>query len=123
MMSRRVAAALIAASLAPLPASAAIGISNPTSDQLLHINDLYRRGALRAAIIDSGHPCTRVEQSAPQGPWVNMVMWRAKCSLTDPRFDYAVFIAPDASVQVRYCAEMSQLKLPLCRPLVRRAKP
>jgi hypothetical protein len=27
-----------------------------------------------------------------------------------------VFVGPDASVQVRYCGEMAELKLPTCRP-------
>jgi len=70
---------------------------------------------LRGALLDSGLPCPRVEKATIQGPWKNMMMWRAKCA-GDPRYDYAVFVGPDASIQARYCAEMKDLKLPVCRP-------
>jgi hypothetical protein len=56
-----------------------------------------------------------VHKTNIQGPWKNMVMWRVQCD-GDPRYDYAVFVGPDASIQARYCAEMAELKLPTCRP-------
>ena len=79
----------------------AVTIANPASDQLARLSSLARRGALRGALLDSGYACTRVERAAIQGPWKNMIMWRAQCSLTDPRYDYAVFVGPDASIQAR----------------------
>jgi len=105
---------LIAAALAALPIQA-VTIANPASDQMAHLSVIARKGALRAALLDSGVRCERVEKTAIQGPWANTVMWRVKCA-GDPRYDYAVFVGPDASVQVRYCAEMAELKLPRCRP-------
>jgi hypothetical protein len=114
----RFAIPLIAAALVVLPGQAAakpIGIANPASDQLASLSVLQRKGALRGALLDSGLPCARVEKANIQGPWQNLIMWRAKCS-DDPRYDYAVFVGPDASIQARYCAEMAQLKLPRCRP-------
>ncbi len=111
----RLAVPMLAATLAALPVQAAVTIANPASDQLARLSVLQRKGALRAALLDSGYPCERVEKATIQGPWKNMVMWRAKCS-GDARYDYAVFVGPDASVQARYCAELSQLKLPTCRP-------
>jgi hypothetical protein len=113
MMQRMMSLASIALVAAPL---SAIGVANPASDRLAQLSNIQRRAALRGAIIDSGMQCIRVEKANFQGPWSNMMMWRAICSKTDPRFDYAVFVGPDASVQVRYCAEMQQLKLPRCRP-------
>jgi hypothetical protein len=80
---------------------AAITIANPASDQLSRLPDIPRRAALRAALLDSGMQCLRVEAAARQGPWGNLTMWRAKCDLKDPRFDYGVFIGPDGSVQAR----------------------
>ncbi|WP_116091222.1 hypothetical protein [Sphingomonas crusticola] len=94
----------------------AVTIANPASDQLAKLTSLQRRGALRGALLDSGYACTRVEKAAIQGPWKNMIMWRAQCSATDPRYDYAVFVGPDRSIQARPCADLAELKLPRCRP-------
>jgi len=102
--------------------ASAVAIANPASDRLTQLSDIPRRAALRAALIDSGLWCKRVEAAALQGPWKNLMMWRAKCDLTDPRLDYAVFVGPDGSVQARPCADMAYLKLPACRPLIRRAR-
>jgi hypothetical protein len=113
-MMKRLAVPMLAATLAAVPLQA-ITIANPASDQLARLSVLQRKGALRAALLDSGLPCQRVEKAAIQGPWKNMVLWRAKCS-GDARYDYAVFVGPDASIQARYCAEMTALKLPRCRP-------
>lgn len=112
---KRFAVPMLAAAMAAVPLQAAVTIANPASDQLARLSVLQRKGALRAALLDSGLPCQRVEKAAIQGPWKNMIMWRAKCS-ADLRYDYAVFVGPDASIQARYCAEMTQLKLPRCRP-------
>ena len=111
----RLAMPLLTAALMALPIEAAITIANPASAQLARLSVLQRKGTLRQALLDSGLQCQRVEKAAIQGPWKNMIMWRAKCS-GDPRYDYGVFVGPDASIQARYCAEMTELKLPPCRP-------
>jgi hypothetical protein len=110
----RLALPIIAAALVAVPIQA-ITIANPASDQLARLSVIARKGAMRKALLDSGVRCGHIEKVAIQGPWANTIMWRAKCG-GDPRYDYAVFIGPDASVQVRYCAEMEQLHLPRCRP-------
>lgn len=106
---------LLAAALIALPIEAAVTIANSASDQLARLSVIQRKGTLRQALLDSGLPCVRVEKATIQGPWKNVVMWRAKCA-GDPRYDYGVFVGADASIQARYCAEMSELKLPPCRP-------
>jgi len=111
----RLALPLIAAALVALPIQAVVTIANPASDQLARLSVIARKGAMRKALLDSGVRCEHIEKVAIQGPWANTIMWRAKCG-GDARYDYAVFIGPDASVQVRYCAEMQQLHLPRCRP-------
>jgi hypothetical protein len=125
----RFAIPMLAAALAAVPLQAAVTIANPASDQMARLSVIQRKGALRAAMLDSGVPCQRVEKANIQGPWANTILWRVKCS-GDPRYDYGVFVGPDASVQVRYCAEMAELKLPTCRPFsnnppaaIRLAKP
>jgi hypothetical protein len=124
----RFAIPMLAAALAAVPIQA-VTIANPASDQMARLSVIQRKGALRAALLDSGYPCERVEKTNIQGPWKNLIMWRAKCS-GDPRNDYAVFVGPDASVQVSYCAAMAEVKLPACRPFsnnppaaIRLAKP
>jgi len=110
----RLALPLMAAALAALPVEA-VTIANPASDQMARLSVLQRKAALREALLDSGVRCVRVEKAAIQGPGANTIMWRAKCA-DDPRYDYGVFVGPDASVQVRYCGEMAELHLPACRP-------
>ena len=124
----RFAIPMFAAALAAVPVQA-VTIANPASDQMAQLSVIQRKGALRTALLDSGVRCERVEKTNIQGPWANTIMWRAKCA-GDPRYDYAVFVGPDASIQVRYCAEMAELKLPACRPFsnnapaaIRLAKP
>lgn len=116
-MTRHLPALLVLVAIA-MPVEAIV-IANPASDQLAKLSSLQRRGALRGALLDSGYACTRVEKATIQGPWKNMIMWRAQCSLTDPRYDYAVFVGPDASIQARPCPDLAELKLPACRPFRR----
>ena len=98
------------------PAAAQIKVANPASDQIKAYPDIQRRAVLRGIVMDGGAYCKRVEQAAYQGPWGNLAMWRAKCHPSDKRLDYAVFIGPDATAQVRPCTDMTYLKLPACRP-------
>ena len=100
-----------------VPAAAQVHIANPASDGLARLADIPRRAALRAALLDSGLYCKRVEKAALQGPFRNLMMWRAKCDLKDDRLDFAVFVGPDGTIQARKCGDLAELKLPPCRPL------
>jgi len=110
----RLALPFFIAALAALPIQA-IAIANPASDQMARLSVIARKGAMRKALLDSGVRCEQIQKVAIQGPWKNTIMWRVKCG-PDPRYDYGVFVGPDASVQVRYCGEMAELRLPACRP-------
>ena len=107
---------LLAAALLAVPAAAQMHIANPASDQLRGMSNLMRRAALRGALLDSGQACKRVEKAALQGPYGNLMMWRAQCSWGTRLLDYAVFVGPDASIQARPCTDMAATKLPRCRP-------
>lgn len=85
---------------------------NAYLQRLRGLSPLYRNLALRRAIQDSGHSCRRIEGSAEQEHYKNMSMWTARC---EGGRDWAVFIAPNADVQVRSCDQMEQLSLPVCR--------
>lgn len=94
---------------APRPA---LTVANPYHDRLLALSELQRLAALRTAIRAARESCNRVESAGFQQDHENLKMWTATCARTD----YAVFIAPNADVQVRKCDDLASLKLPLCRP-------
>lgn len=108
-MTKRMAAMLAAAvALAPAWGQPA----NMFSDRLQRLNELQRHSVLRRAILDSGEACKRVDRAAISGRYKNLVMWTARCT---PGGDYGVYLGPDASVQVRPCADGPKLGLPPCR--------
>ena len=86
--------------------------ANPISDQLKGMTEVYRYLGLRRAITDSGQRCKKVDRGAYQEEYKTMAYWTAHC--TDSG-DWAVFIAPNADVQVRQCRHQQQLGLPACR--------
>jgi hypothetical protein len=81
-------------------------------DKLKALSELNRGLALRRALQDEGHRCKRVERSGYQEDYKNLSMWTLRCTDTG---DWAVFIAPNGDVQTRKCAELAELKLPVCR--------
>ena len=103
--------ALIVGLIAVAPATAAPQ-PNAYSDRLSKLSELQRRSVLRRAILDAGERCKRVDKAGRTGTHGNLVMWSARCN---PGGDYAVYIGPDGSVQVRPCADAAKLKLPACR--------
>jgi len=101
----------LALALAAAPAAASPP-ANPYSERLQRLDELRRHTVLRRAVLDSGSPCKRVDRAGVSGRYKNLVMWTARCV---PGGNYAVFIGPDSSVQVRECAELAKLGLPTCR--------
>ena len=85
--------------------------------QMHGLDEMNRSIALKRAIHSSGYSCKRIERSGYVEEHGNLSMWTAHCS--DKR-DWAIFIGPDASVQVRPCADMAEFKLPAC--VIRPAK-
>ena len=121
-MNRRIAGASLFAAFAtagcdsgaPPENVTRISIANPHSEQLKALTpDMQRLGLLRA-IRDGGRRCRRVEASAYQQEYRGLAMWVALC---DDGRQWSVFIAPNADLQVRDCAENAQVDLPQCRPL------
>ncbi len=88
--------------------------ANPFNQKMMKLGQADRDGALRRAITDNDQTCGRLSKSAYRGPHGNLGMWVAHCT---PGGDYAVFAGPDASVQVRKCTDMKELKLPECGKL------
>lgn len=117
---RKAAFAALAAALAlsacgssdqPQP-SEKIRVRGPEQMQLHQANDLNRAIALKRAIYDSGYKCSRITKSGYSGLYENLEMWMAACA--DGR-DWAIFIGPDGSAQVRDCKDVAQVGLPQCK--------
>ncbi len=89
----------------------AIKVKGPAQQQLHQANDLNRAIALKRAIYDSGYKCQRISRSGFVGEYKNLEMWMASCA--DGR-DWAVFIGPDGSAQVRDCKDVEGFGLPKC---------
>ena len=104
----RILLAILATAVAAAPVAAQ---PNPFSDRLQKLDELRRHAVVRRAILDAGESCKRVERAGMTGRYKNLVMWSARCT---PGGDYALFIGPDASVQVRSCGELVKLGLPAC---------
>ena len=88
-----------------------IVVRSEAQDQLHQLNDLNRAIALKRAIYDSGSTCKRVESSGYVQEYRNLSMWTAKC---DNGRDWAIFIGPDGTAQVRLCRDLAELGLPAC---------
>lgn len=88
--------------------------ANPTSDNLKTLQPLYKNLGLWRGIRYNRGVCKKVDRGAYQQEYKNMAMWTAHC--TDSG-DWAVFIAPDATVQAAKCADAESLRLPACKPI------
>ena len=88
-----------------------IKVRSEAQDQLHRLNDLNRAIGLKRAIRDAGYRCQRVTKSGFVSTYENLDMWTASCA--DGR-DWAIFVGPDASAQVRDCKDVARFGLPEC---------
>jgi len=88
-----------------------IKVRGEAQRQLHEANDLNRAIALKRAIYDSGYRCQRITRSGYVGDYENLEEWMASCA--DGR-DWAIFIGPDGSAQVRDCKDVESFGLPKC---------
>jgi hypothetical protein len=98
--------------LIAVPAGAAVNPALDYSNRLMKLSDIQQRAVMRRAILDGVQYCKQVLATAYQGSYKNLVMWTAHCAKGG---DYAVYIGPDGSAQVRPCTDLAKLNLPLCR--------
>jgi hypothetical protein len=89
-----------------------IVVRSPEQAQLQQASDLNRAIALKRAIYDSGYTCKRITRSGFVATYKNLDMWVASCA--DGR-DWAVFVGPDGSAQVRDCKDVAGFGLPQCK--------
>ncbi|MBA2466870.1 MAG: hypothetical protein H0V46_04615 [Sphingomonas sp.] len=88
-----------------------ITVRSDAQDQLHKLDDLNRAIGLKRAIHQSGYGCKRVDTSGYVQEHENLSMWTARC---DDKREWAIFVGPDGTAQVRPCRDLAQLKLPAC---------
>ena len=92
-----------------------IVVRSEGQDKLHQLDDLNRAIALKRAILESGSDCRRVVESGYVGEYENTSYWTASC---EDRFgrtrDWALFVGPDESVQVRLCEDVVKAGLAPC---------
>ena len=97
------------------PPKQPITVRSDGQDRMHQLNDLNRAIALKRALYDSGAECRRVTQSGYVGEYENTSQWTATCEDKVKRTrDWALFIGPDESVQVRFCEDVVKAGLPAC---------
>ncbi len=101
--------ALAVAALLAVPAAAPP--INAYNQRIMRMDDPTRFGVMRRAVTDNGERCGRLDRAAYRGRYHNLEMWSVRCT---PGGAYGVFIGPDASVQVRACNTLRELRLPPC---------
>lgn len=92
---------------------------NPYHAKMLAMSETNRMLALRRAIQDDGGSCPRISDSAYQEQYQGMAMWTVRCS----NGDWAVYVAPNGTVQSRPCRHARQLGLPECLSLPEKNPP
>lgn len=92
-----------------------IKVRSAGQDAMHQLNDMNRAIALKRAIYESGNQCRRVTKSGFVGEYKNTSYWTASCEDQFKRNrDWALFIGPDESVQIRLCDDVAKVGLPAC---------
>ena len=97
------------------PPKQSITVRSAGQDKMHQLDDMNRAIALKRAIYDSDAECRRVTKSGYVGEYENTSQWTATCEDKFKRTrDWALFIGPDESVQVRLCEDVVKAGLPAC---------
>ncbi|HVL78856.1 MAG TPA: hypothetical protein VM346_06165 [Sphingomicrobium sp.] len=88
-----------------------IVVRSEAQDQLHQLDPMARDIGLKRAIQDSGWQCDRVARSGYVQEQGNLSMWMATCG---DGTDWAIFVGPDGSAQVRLCRDLQQYGMPAC---------
>ena len=120
LLAAAAASALAGCDQTPTQPRQPIVVRSEAQDQLHRLDDMNRDIGLKRAIHQSGYSCKRVTSSGYVQEHKNLSMWMAKCA--DKR-DWAIFVGPDGTAQVRPCRDLAQLGLPACVMKKSQAKP
>ena len=92
-----------------------IVVRSEGQDKLHQLDDMNRAIALKRAIHETGADCRRVTKSGYVGEYENTSYWTATCEDKFGRTrDWALFVGPDESVQVRLCTDVVKAGLDAC---------
>lgn len=92
-----------------------IVVRSEGQDRLHQLDDMNRAIALKRAIHETGSDCRRVTESGYVGEYENTSYWTATCEDRYGRTrDWALFVGPDESVQVRLCDDVVKAGLQPC---------
>ena len=92
-----------------------ITVRSDGQNRLHQLNDLNRAIALKRALYATGAECRLVTKSGYVGEYENTSYWTATCQDKFKRNrDWALFVGPDESVQVRLCDDVVKAGLPAC---------
>jgi len=92
-----------------------IVVRSEGQDKLHQLDNMNRAIALKRAIFETGAQCGRVTKSGYVGEYENTSYWTASCEDKFGRVrDWALFVGPDESVQVRLCEDVVKAGLPAC---------
>ena len=97
------------------PPKQSISVRSDGQKALHQLNELNRAIALKRALYDTGAECRLVTKSGYVGEYENTSYWTATCQDKFKRDrDWALFIGPDESVQVRLYEDVVKAGLPAC---------
>ncbi len=92
-----------------------IVVRSEGQDKLHQLDDMNRAIALKRAIYEAGSDCRQVTRSGYVGEYENTSYWTATCAdKAGKTRDWALFVGPDESVQVRLCEDVVKAGLPAC---------
>ena len=97
------------------PVKQPIKVRSDGQNRLHQLNELNRAIALKRALYATGAECRLVTKSGYVGEYENTSYWTATCQDKFKRDrDWALFVGPDESVQVRLCDDVVKAGLPAC---------
>jgi len=95
----------------PAKPTKSISVRSAEQNALHKLSPMNLKIGLRRAIYDSGNACATVTDAGYVQEYGNLSMWTASCKSGR---QFAVFVGPDGTAQVRDCKTMADLKLPAC---------
>ena len=95
----------------PAKPTQSISVRSAEQNALHKLSPMNLKIGLRRAIYDSGNACATVTDAGYVQEYGNLSMWTASCKSGR---QFAVFVGPDGTAQVRDCKTMADLKLPAC---------
>ena len=95
----------------PAKPTKSISVRSAEQNALHKLDPMNLKVALRRAVYDSGSACATVTDAGYVQEYGNLSMWTASCKSGR---QFAIFVGPDGTAQVRDCKTMADLKLPAC---------